>query len=133
MTSRDPLAHIVNWDMEFNRPIVGGNIAHPVTGEIQKAGPQVTSGPPGIEVILHNMNANVQFRTLVSNLPVSVDKLYVEVAKHVHDGIYRLRSVNASAYSFVIVCDILVSVEEFEAVWHGKFAKKVAVNYEGSI
>jgi hypothetical protein len=34
MTSRATLAYMVYWDPEFNRPIVDGKIAHPVTGEI---------------------------------------------------------------------------------------------------
>ena len=39
---------MVYWDPEFNRPIVDSKIAHPVTGEIQNAGPIVVDGPPGV-------------------------------------------------------------------------------------
>ena len=53
------LAHIVNWDIEFNRPIVDGRIVHPITGEIQKAGIKgLTDGPPGVSMHIINMSAH---------------------------------------------------------------------------
>jgi hypothetical protein len=51
MTSRSTLAHLVHWAIEFNRPVVDGKIAHPVTGEIQKAGRLgLKDGPPGVSI-----------------------------------------------------------------------------------
>jgi hypothetical protein len=123
MTSRAAaLAHIVDWDTEFNRPLVDGKITHPVTGEIQQAGKWLTHGPPGVSVHLLNMNADVKLRSTSQVIHVPMEKIYIAVAKHVRDGIYRLVSVNASEYSFVIVCQIEVSAEEFDAIWSNKFA-----------
>jgi hypothetical protein len=64
MTSRATLAHMVYWDPEFNRPIVDGKIAHPVTREIQDAGPIVTEGPPGVQIHLFNMNSDQNIRSV---------------------------------------------------------------------
>ena len=119
------LAHLVFWDIEFNRPIVDGKIVHPITGEIQEAGRKgVTDGPPGVSMHIINMNAHGKVRTISSGHPVSVEKAYLAVEKHVKDGIYKLISVNASAYSFVVVCDVQVSDEEFSMAWKNKFARE---------
>jgi hypothetical protein len=50
--------------------------------------------------------------------------VYLAIAKHVRNGIYKFISVNASAYSFVIVCDVQVSDEEFSMAWKNKFAEE---------
>lgn len=42
----------------------------------------------------------------------SVDRVYVAMAKLVRDEILDIVSVNASAYSFTLVCIIKVSEEE---------------------
>ena len=70
------------------------------------------------------MNAHGKVRTISSRHPVSVEKAYLAVEKHVKDGIYKLISVNASAYSFVVVCDVQVSDEEFSMAWKNKFARE---------
>ena len=122
MTSPATLAHIVDWDIEFNRPIVDGKIAHPVTGEIQKAGRLgLKDGPPGVSCHVLNMNVEGKIRSISETHPVPMEKVYLAVAKHVKDGIYRLISVSASEYSFILVCEVLVSDEEFMAVWKNKF------------
>ena len=127
MTSRATLAHIVDWDIEFDRPLVDGNIAHPVTGEIQKGGRLgLKNGPPGVTIWFINTNVDVKFLFSRSVTPVSVEKVYLAVAKHVKDGIYKIVSVNASEYSFVLVCEILVTKEEFEDRWTNKFAPEAA-------
>jgi len=117
------LAHIVNWDIEFNRPLVDGNIAHPVTGEIIKGGRLgLKDGPPGVDIILFNINTDTKPLSIRATSPVPMAKVYLAVAKHVKDGIYKLVSVNASAYSFVIVCEIVVSAEEFNVAWQNRFS-----------
>jgi hypothetical protein len=70
------------------------------------------------------MNADVKIGSLSAVYPVSVEKAFLAVAKHVKDGLYKLVSVNASAYSFVVVCEVQVSADEFEAAWVNKFAKE---------
>jgi hypothetical protein len=42
--------------------------------------------------------------TVRASFPVSVDKLFVKIAKPIQDGSYSTASVSARAYSFVIVC-----------------------------
>ena len=124
-SSAATLAHKVYWDIEFNRPIVDGKIAHPITGEIQQTGRKgLKDGPPGVSLHILNMNAHGNVRSISGVYSVSVEKAYLAVAKHVKEGIYKLISVNASAYSFVIVCDVQVSDEEFEATWINKFAEE---------
>ncbi len=72
------LAHLVYWDIEFNRPIVDGKIVHPITGEIQEAGRKgLTDGPPGVSMHFINMNAQGKVRTISSGHPVSVEKARV--------------------------------------------------------
>lgn len=52
-------------------------------------------------------------KTVRSGFPVSVDEIYVEIAKHVKAGLYRFVSVSVSAYSFVIVCISELNSDEF--------------------
>jgi hypothetical protein len=124
-SSAATLAHKVYWDIEFNRPIVDGKIAHPITGEIQQAGRNgLKDGPPSVSLHILNMNAHGEVRSISGVYSVSAEKAYLAVARHVKEGIYKLISVNASAYSFVVVCDVQVSDEEFEAAWINKFAEE---------
>lgn len=121
---------MVSWDIEFNRPIVDGKIAHPITGEIQQAGRQgVTDGPPSIEIRMFNVNSNINIRMITKSSPVSLEKLYLAVARHVHDGIYKLISINASSYTFIIVCQIQVSAEDFNIAWKNMYSKKADFKY----
>lgn len=130
MTSSATPGTIVYWDVEFNRPVVDGKIVHPVTGEIQPAGKNgLTDGPPSVSVHLLNMNADVDFRSIHGAFPVAMERVYISVARHVSDGIYKLVSVNASEYSFVIVCNIQVSVEEFNIAWKNMFSKRSEFKY----
>lgn len=82
MTSRATLAYMVYWDPEFNRPIVDGKIAHPVTGEIQDAGPIVVDGPSGVQIHLFNMNSDQNIRSVSVVKPVPMERVYLAVAKH---------------------------------------------------
>jgi hypothetical protein len=108
----------------INRPVVDGKIAHPVTGEIQKAGRMgLTDGPPGVSFHLLNMNLDVNFRSVHKVFRVPVEDLYTAVARHVRNGVYKLVSINASEYSFVVVCKIQVSAEEFDIAWKNIFSK----------
>jgi hypothetical protein len=70
------------------------------------------------------MNAHGNVRSISGVYSVSVEKTYLAVARHVKEGMYKLISVNASAYSFFVVCDAQVSDEEFEAAWINKFAEE---------
>ena len=118
-------AAMINWDAEFKRPIIDGKTIHPFTGEVVKAGRKgLIDGPPGVQIHLLNMNADVKLRSTHQVVPIPMEKVYLAVAKHVRDGLYRLVSINASQYSFVIVCDIQVSAEKFDEVWSNKFAKE---------
>ena len=100
------LAHLVHWDVEHNRPIVGGMITHPITGEVVKKGERMTSGPPAVDCIWHNWHSNSGngFRSLRASVALPVDKIFVAVAEHVRDGHYSIMSINASAYTFVVIC-----------------------------
>lgn len=130
MTKAAELAHLVQWDVEFNRPVVDGNIAHPITGEIQQAGGQgFRTGPPSIDVKLINLNLDTKPFVISMMQPVSLEDLYLAVARHVHDGIYSLTSVSASSYSFVIVCEVLVSEKEYDVAVKNMFCKKADYKY----
>lgn len=125
MASPSELARIVDWDAEFNRPVVDGKFAHPETGEIKEAGRLgFIDGPPNIEIRIFNINSDVKLWNITASKPVSVDDLYLCVARHVHDKIYSLVSVNASAYSFTIVCKVNVTREEFDVAWKNMFSKR---------
>lgn len=114
MTSPPGVNHLVEWDVQFNRPIVDGKIVNPFSGEIQEAGKEgFKKGPPFIEFSLINTNADTGLTMANKDFPVSLEKLYLGVAKCVQEGIYSLISINASRYSFVIVCAIQVSKESF--------------------
>ena len=121
MATRKP-GHLVDWDIEFNRPVVDGKIVNPFTGQIQQAGKNgLRSGPPCVAFKLFNINSDVNIGILMKDLPVSLEKLYVGIAKNVEQGIYSLVSVNASAYSFIVICAIRVSAEEFQRAWNSMY------------
>lgn len=131
MASPADLAHIVDWDVEFNRPIVDNKFSHPVTGEIIEVAPgrMLKHGPPGVLVHLLNMNVDVKLRSNSQTFYVPMEMIYIAVARHVKDGIYKLVSINASAYCFVIVCEIQVSAEEFNIAWWNFLAKESEFKY----
>ena len=52
------------------------------------------------------------------------ETLYLSVARHVNDGTYSPISINASAYSFVLVCRIEVGREEFGIAFNNMFSRK---------
>lgn len=117
--------HIVDWDVELDRPVVDGKVQDPVTGEIREAGRQgFQDGPPSIEFRLFNVNADIDVVSITKSIPVRLEKLYLWVAKQVHDEIFSIVSINASAYSFTLVCAISVSADEFKTSFKNMFAKK---------
>lgn len=125
MSSAAKFAHVVDWDIEFDRPVVDGKVQDPVTGEIREAGRQgLRDGPPSIELRLFNTNADIDVVSITKSIPVRLEKLYLWVAKQVHDGIFSLVSINASEYSFTLVCHIQVSAEEFKTAFQNMFRKK---------
>ena len=62
--------------------------------------------------------------SITKSIPVRLEKLYLWVAKQVHDEIFSIVSINASAYSFTLVCAISVSADEFKTSFKNMFAKK---------
>ena len=107
------MTHPVLWDVASGRPIIDGKTINAKTGEVEKAGQLTKSGPPSIDVIWHNMTATSNFKTMRASHQTTLDKLFVQIAKHVEEGLYRLISVSASAYSFVIICESDLTLEEF--------------------
>lgn len=121
-TPEAALAHIVSWDIEFNRPIVDNKVAHPITGEIREPGSQgSTYGPPGIEVRFLSTNTEERLPKYTKTVYVSVEKVFLAVARHLHDGIYKPVNINVSAYSFTIVAFVRVSAEELDVAWKNMF------------
>jgi hypothetical protein len=120
------LAHIVSWDKKHNRPVVGGMITHPVTGEVVKGGEWITSGPPDVDCIWHNWNSassDTAFTSLRASLSLPVDKVFVAVAEHVRDGHYSIVSINVSAYSFVIICNSELTPSELGKLHRNMYSK----------
>lgn len=104
----------MQWDVQFNRPIVDGKIVNPFSGEIQEAGKEgFTEGPPFIAFKLINTKPGMGLTMVFKELPVSLEKLHLGVAKCVQEGIYSLVSISASRYSFVVVCALQVSAQAF--------------------
>jgi len=58
----------------------------------------------GIDCIWHNMYVHSDFITFRKQSSLSVDRVLLEVAKHVEDGLYSIISISASKHSFVVVC-----------------------------
>jgi hypothetical protein len=115
-TTTDIMTHPVLWDVASGRPIVDGKTINAETGEVENAGQLTKSGPPSIDVIWHNMTATSNFKTMRASHQTTLDKLFVQIAKHVEEGLYRLISVSASAYSFVIICESDLTLDEFREV-----------------
>jgi hypothetical protein len=130
MTSSASLAHLVYWDVEFNRPVVDGKIIHPITGEIQQAGAKgLRNGPPGIHIRIFNINSSTNVAEIAQFLPVPVEQIYLGVAQHIQDGIYSIVSINITSYAFFIICEVKVSAEAFRIAWKNLLSKKEDYKY----
>jgi hypothetical protein len=57
------------------------------------------------------------FRSSRCSFNASVDDVFLEVAKHVREGVYTIVSISASAYSFAIICKTEKTREEFHEAW----------------
>jgi hypothetical protein len=109
------MAHLVLWDGKYNRPIVDGKVVNPETGLVEEAGSgRRWQGPPSVNIIWHNMNACSDFKTTRAAFATTVDKVFLEVANHIRDGVYSIINVSASAYSFAIICQSEKTREEFD-------------------
>jgi hypothetical protein len=110
--------HPVEWNVATRRPIVDGKVTNAGTGEPQEAAGDMYSGPPSIDFIWHNMNTASNARTVRGPKHMTIDRLFVAVAKHIEQGLYKLISVNATEYAMVIVCSSEMSYEDFRAAWN---------------
>ncbi|GAB7348900.1 hypothetical protein MBLNU459_g7592t1 [Dothideomycetes sp. NU459] len=61
------------------------------------------TGGPEVDVILHNMYADSDFVTVRRQSRLSVDKLVVNMAGLVADGVFSVINLSASKHSFVAV------------------------------
>lgn len=86
-------------------------------------------GPPLIELRFFNINLEINIIGRVDEVTGSLDKLYLAVARMVHEGVFKLWSINAGGYSFTIVCQIMVFVKEFDTAWKNKLAMKTDWKY----
>src|SRR5277367_927547 len=111
------MAPIVLWDVKYDRPVVDGKITNPITGEIEEASPPYRAGPPAVDCIWHNQTASSTFRSSRCSFNASVDDVFLEIAKHVRDGVYNIVSICASAYSFAIICKTDKTQEEIHEAW----------------
>jgi hypothetical protein len=94
------------WDVRCVRPVVDGKVWNPEMKQVEEAGRDgYTPSPPSVDVRTS--------QTVRASFPVSVDKLFVKIAKHIQDGSYSIVSIGASAYSFVIVCISELTSDEF--------------------
>ena len=94
------------WDPRYNRPIVGGKVLNPTTGEVEAAGETFVAGPPSIDAIWVNIySPEPPVWTIVrTSLNTSIDKALGQVALHIEQGIYSIVSLDASVYSLKIMC-----------------------------
>lgn len=112
------MAHNVPWDAKYNRPVVDGKVTNPTTGEVEEAGSQgYRVGPPMVDCIWHNMIVSADFRGCRSSFSASVDDVFIEITKHVRNGLYSIVSISASAYSFAIICKTDTTQVEFHEAW----------------
>lgn len=107
----------VVWDVATRRPIVDGKVINAQTGEPQEAVGPTRSGPPSIDFIWHNLHCKSSIRTIRGPKDMTVNQLFVAVAKHVKDGLYELISVDATAYAFIVICSSEKDSEECNAAW----------------
>lgn len=115
---------IVDWDVEFNRPVVDGKITNPETGEVETAGRLgVVGGPPGIEINLF-LHCKDGFTASTERLYTTIDKLCMGLARQVHDGIISIMSIHASAYDFTAILDVKMTRDEYRNAWKNLFLPK---------
>jgi len=105
------------WDAKYNRPIVGGRVRNPTTGEIEEAGPMFVAGPPSIRAIWVNLSPSPSvsgWNIIGASLHTEIDKALFQVASQVQQGIYSIVSLNASEYSITIVCKSTATLSDMD-------------------
>ncbi|KZL86429.1 hypothetical protein CI238_02652 [Colletotrichum incanum] len=85
------------WDARYNRPIVGGKVTNPTTGQVEDAGSMFVAGPPSIQAMWFNVKSSPSSSGWKS-------------------GVYSVVSLNASVYSLTVVCDSTATLSEFRQV-----------------
>jgi len=108
------------WDVKYNRPIVGGKVTNPTTGEVEEAGPLFKAGPPSIRTIWCNVESPspLGWATFGTALNCPIDKALYQVAQHIQQGLYSIVSLNASEFCLTIICNSTMPLEEFRQVIH---------------
>lgn len=75
------------------------------------------TGPPAIHTFWYNLHGGEGlFRGAGAVFPVSLEKLYLEVGKHIAAGKYTIFSINVTEFSFVILCYSKMTDEEGTAM-----------------
>jgi len=109
------------WDARYNRPIVGGRVTNPITGEVEVAGEMFVAGPPSIQVIWVNLclsSTSSGWGTIAASLNCTIDDALIQIAQQVKEGLYSIVSLNASAYSLTIMCKSTTTGEEIRQNIH---------------
>lgn len=114
------------WDEVRRRPIVGDTTTNARTGIIQAAGTKVIAGPPSINAMWINWHSDMSYsgpecppprwRSVRMALNCEIGDVLCHVAEQVKGRAYRVISLNASAYSLVIVCRSRKTYTEFGEV-----------------
>jgi hypothetical protein len=106
------MSYRVGWERKYDRPTVGGKVQNPVTGEIEDVKTNYWFGPPNVDVIWHNMNANLSFSTIRAPYNAPIEEVFLQIAEHVREGAYKIISLSATRYSFHIICTSDLTNEE---------------------
>jgi hypothetical protein len=111
------MSYSVKWESKYNRPTVNGKVQNPETGEIEDVESKTSwSGPPSVDAVWINIHGDSDFKIVRTSFCVTVDEVYLEVANHIRDKVYKIVSISASAYSFHITCLTEKSLDEFRPV-----------------
>lgn len=112
------MVYLVPWDVKHNTPVVDGKVTNPNTGLVEAAGSEgYRAGPPMVDVIWHNMDSSSDFADLRASFAASVDEVYLEISKHIKEGLYSIVSISASAYAFHIICKSTKTRAQFHEAW----------------
>jgi hypothetical protein len=83
------------------------------TGEAGPSESNDPSLPSSIRTIWHNMCCTSDFGTVEAKLSCGPDRLFVEVAEHLREGLYHVVSTNISNSSLIVLCETERSLQDF--------------------
>jgi hypothetical protein len=98
-----PKLHYPVWDFDTKRPIVGGKIEDPVTGEVRDAGERKYNGPPHVDVVFMNLHEPSNMNVFRARCEPPLEDLLFRIVKIINDKSLQIHSLNVTLCNITLL------------------------------